>query len=246
MAALTTGNLNDALSARGDDCYETPPEAVQALLRVERLPKRIWEPCCGPGSIARTLRSRGHEVLATDLVDYQSPDQDHARRDFLMELSAPEGFDCIVTNPPFKLGAEFVGHALELVRRVYMLLRYAFMESASRADILDCGRLKRVYLFANRLAMMHRHGWDRKQTSSAMAFAWFCWDRERGGPTITKRIFWKPERRCLGCDSPFTARRADARTCSPKCRQRIRRHRITDSAAGRQLSVTSQTILDAG
>jgi hypothetical protein len=240
MAALTTGNRAAALSERGDDCYETPPEAVHALLRVEKLPKRIWEPCCGPGAIARVLRAAGHEVLATDLVDYEGPDQDHARRDFLMELKAPEGFDCIVTNPPFKLGGEFVRHALELVPRVYMLLRYAFMESEKRSDILDCGRLKRVYVFANRLPMMHRHGWDKTQVSSAMAFAWFCWDRERTGATITKRIFWKPieERLCRGCDSPFTARRADALTCSPKCRQRLKRGRVTDKRTAQQISVT--------
>jgi hypothetical protein len=45
------------------DCYDTPPVAVAALLRVERLPHRIWEPACGTGNIVKIpsrRRARGH------------------------------------------------------------------------------------------------------------------------------------------------------------------------------------------
>jgi hypothetical protein len=45
-----------SLAARGDDLYETPAEAVHALMRVEHLPLRVWEPACGPGAIVRVLR----------------------------------------------------------------------------------------------------------------------------------------------------------------------------------------------
>jgi hypothetical protein len=232
MASLNTQGARAAFAERGNDLYQTPPEATAALLRAEKLPHRIWEPCCGPGSIARVLRSKGHEVLATDLVDYSSVDQDHARRDFLMELQAPEGFQCIVTNPPYKLAGGIIEHALELVPRVYMLLRLAFLESDRRSSILDCGRLRRVYVFANRLPMMHRDGWDGPRATSAMTFAWYCWDAERNGPTITKRIYWKPLRRCAVCDAPLLGR-TDARTCSPKCRMRAHRGAVT--ASGEQM-----------
>ena len=40
-----------SLAARKDDLYETPPDAVRTLLKVESLPESIWEPDCGPGSI---------------------------------------------------------------------------------------------------------------------------------------------------------------------------------------------------
>ena len=55
--AQVTGSARAPLSERGDDLYQTPPEAVHALLRVERLPSIIWEPACGPGAIVRILRS---------------------------------------------------------------------------------------------------------------------------------------------------------------------------------------------
>ena len=53
--------------------HDTPPEAVHALLRAEKLPHCLWEPACGRGAIAHVLRDAGHRVIATDLVDYHSP-----------------------------------------------------------------------------------------------------------------------------------------------------------------------------
>jgi methylase of polypeptide subunit release factors len=102
------------LSERGDDLYETPAVAVEALLRVEHLPQKIWETACGPGAIVRVLRAAGHEVLASDLVDYGDPTHFY-RRDFLME-PLPAGCEAIVTNPPYKLVEPFVAHALKLCR----------------------------------------------------------------------------------------------------------------------------------
>ena len=46
-----------ALSERKDDLYETPVVAVEALLRVETLPHRLWDPACGPGNIVDVLRA---------------------------------------------------------------------------------------------------------------------------------------------------------------------------------------------
>jgi hypothetical protein len=180
------------LAERRDDLYETPACAVRALLAVESLPQgTVWEPACGPGAIVRVLRAAGHEVWATDLVDYASPDQDESGIDFLMESgSAPYFIGSIITNPPFKNADQFVRHALLLCPRVYMLLRLAFLESERRTAILESGWLKRVYVFRKRLPMMHRAGWNGPRASSALAFAWFCWDRSHRGPTELRRISW--------------------------------------------------------
>jgi hypothetical protein len=183
-----------ALSDRKDDLYETPAQAVHALLRVERIPHVVWEPACGPGSIVTVLRDAGHEVIATDLVDYGCPDS-ASGRDFLMEWDSmwalPYQCDAIVTNPPFKLAEQFVAHALKLCPRVVMLLRLAFLESDRRSAILDAGQLARVHVFKDRLPMMHRAGWAGPKASSALAFAWFVFDRNHDGPAAIDRISWK-------------------------------------------------------
>src|SRR5215472_10918940 len=116
------------LADRKDDLYETPDVAVHALMRVEPLPKVIWEPACGPGRIVNVLRSNGHFVYATDLVNYGCPDSEGGA-DFLMERAPSFAVNAIVTNPPFKLAEEFVGHALHLgIPKIVMLLRLAFLE----------------------------------------------------------------------------------------------------------------------
>lgn len=186
-----TGNARAPLFERGDDFYATPEPAVWALIRHKPLPSVIWEPACGDGAIVRPLRAAGHRVIATDLVDWGCPDS-KPRIDFLMEKSAPQGVQAIITNPPFKLAEEFVAQARRLCPLVIMLLRLAFLESERRRSLLDEGDLARVYVFRKRLPFMHRHDYTGpKRGNSGMAFAWFVWDRDHASGTILERIDWE-------------------------------------------------------
>jgi hypothetical protein len=166
--SMVTGTARAPLSVRGADLYETPDVAVRALMRVEQLvfndKNVIWEPACGPGAIVRVLRAAGHTVIATDLIDYGCPNS-RGGIDFLTETMAPTGCELIVTNPPFKIANAFATRALELVPRVMLLVRLAFLESEVRSEILEDGRLARVHVFANRLPRMHRAGWEGKKST---------------------------------------------------------------------------------
>lgn len=185
-----TGNKRAPMADRGNDLYETPEVAVNALLANEFVPRCVWEPCCGPGAIARVLRLSGRTVFASDIVNYGTKEQDGVA-DFFKATTAPSEFDAIITNPPFSKAEEFVAHGLELVPRVIMLLRLAFLESERRRRILDTGNLVRVHVFRNRLPMMHRDGWEGPKASSGMAFAWFVFMRYYHGPIELRRISWK-------------------------------------------------------
>jgi hypothetical protein len=178
------------LAERGNDLYETPPEAVRALLKAERLPLQIWEPACGPGAIVRVLRNAGHKVCATDLIDYGLEDST-ARIDFLMESHAPPGVEAIVTNPPYKLAAQFVEHALDLCPLVIMLLPLTFIAGQRRAAILESGSLARVHVFKNRLPRMHRAERKGPRATSTVEFAWFAWDCSHRGPAEVHRVSWE-------------------------------------------------------
>jgi hypothetical protein len=180
-----SGTTRHSYVDRGHDYYRTPPEATRALLKV--FPYRnvkIWEPACGDGAISKILEAEGHTVVSTDLV---GRGYGIGGIDFLMtqESMGP----VIVTNPPFKLAAPFVRHALFTlqVAEVWMLLRLAFLESMTRRDIIDEGHLRDVYLFRKRLPFMHRDGWSGKTlASSGMPFAWFHWTLAR--PSISNHI----------------------------------------------------------
>jgi len=172
---------------RGLDLYQTLAEAVRALLRVEQIPRRVWEPAAGRGAIVNVLRSAGHEGLASDIADYGDPTH-FAGRDFLLERKAPDGCECILTNPPFRIVERFTAHALSLCPFVVLLRRLAFLESERRCEILEGRGLARVHVFHKRLPMMHRDQRSGKKASSGMAFAWFVWDRGHSGSTTIDRI----------------------------------------------------------
>ena len=208
MAGNRTGDgtVRAALSDRGDDLYQTPPEAVRSFLRVENPPHRLWEPACGPGAIVRELRAAGHDVLATDLVDYDSDDQDESGLDFLFPVFDVSSFpfqpDGIVTNPPFKNADEFVLRALDRVPYVAMLLRLAFLESEKRRNVLDDSPLARVHVYRKRLPMMHRDGWEGPRATSTIPFAWFVWERDHTGPPTLHRLSWEINEQPKGAGTP--------------------------------------------
>ena len=176
---------------RGNDCYSTPPVAVDALLRVEDLPYRIWEPAAGRGAIVRVLREAGHVVTASDIIHYDFPLDFEG--DFLKLTKAPPGTELILTNPPFMHATEFVEQALSLCPRVIMLARLAFLESRRRCGILDTGMLAAVHVFIERLPFLHRDGWTGPRASSAIPFAWFVFDRNHQGSATIDRISWKQD-----------------------------------------------------
>jgi hypothetical protein len=165
---------------RSDDFHETPEIATRALLSVETFTGPIWEPACGAGAISRVLERTGYRVISSDLVarGYGQP-----RVDFLMEC-APRAPN-IVTNPPFKLAAEFARHACALTTgKVAFLCRLGWLEGKERAQMFAALPIARVWVFAGRLPLMHRDGWDGPKSSSAMAFAWFVFDHAHTGAPV--------------------------------------------------------------
>jgi hypothetical protein len=81
----------------------------------------------------------------------------------------------ILTNPPFRLSAPFVRHALTLVYEVIIFERLTFFESSRREDLFrPGGGLFAIYAFARRLPMIHREGWNgKRQNNSSILYAWF-------------------------------------------------------------------------
>lgn len=192
-AAVGTDSASAA--ARGNNLYETPPEAMRPLLSLMRFSPTVWEPACGRGAIARALEAAGYDVVLSDLVDYGTHDRHGECQkvgDFLDsqpgDLPAAAGAD-IVTNPPYgeHLNA-FVAHALRVhrPRRMALLLNLNFLcgtENADRNFAMDKNPPATIWVFARRLPMMHRDGWDGPEASSRMNTAWFVWELDEATGT---------------------------------------------------------------
>lgn len=200
------GTRTATKAERGDNLYETPPEAVHALLALEDFGPCIWEPACGRGAISRLLEEAGHAVFLSDLNDYGTADRDGELQrvvDFRETAAdfwgAGSDFD-IVTNPPYGgVMNSFIAHALKVhrPRKMALLLNfnaYCGFEDPDRVFIMQTCPPARIHAFVQRLPMMHREGWAGKIATSQMNTAWFVWERNAAGDygrqTILSRADW--------------------------------------------------------
>jgi len=76
--------------------YPTPPEAVRALLSVERFDGSIWEPACGDGAISKVLVEAGYQVVSTDLIG-----RGYGQGGLNFLKSTKPLAKNIITNPPY-------------------------------------------------------------------------------------------------------------------------------------------------
>jgi hypothetical protein len=183
------------------DFFPTPPWATRALCEWEfgvsgARSLSVWEPACGAGDMARPLTEYFSSVHASDI-------HQHGGASEIVDFLWPNDrrADWIVTNPPFRLGEQFISTALERADRgVAMLVRIAFLESADRhrklfsmtppAGILQF--VERVPMFKGRL---DRHG------STATAYCWLVWRKGHSGET---RFHWiSPCRKRLERDGDY-------------------------------------------
>lgn len=183
-------------SERGHDLYETCPEATWTLIACEKLPKRIWEPCCGKGAISRVLVEAGHTVYSSDIAEHGFDGQDTVG-DFLRASIVPGRSRAIVTNPPFKgnSGLPFVEHAVQLGVKVCMLLPVSFLAGSTRYSLMTSGALARVLIFSGRLPRMHRDGWTGPRATATEDFAWFIIDPGHVGRPTLHFVKWQDHAR---------------------------------------------------
>ena len=73
--AAATRAINACPETADLDSYQSPPEAVHALVHVEgeRLPPVLWEYGAGTGNIVTALRQSGRTCYASDIFDYGVP-----------------------------------------------------------------------------------------------------------------------------------------------------------------------------
>jgi len=202
-ARHATGTKTATKEDRGHDLYETPIEAMRALLALESFSLNVVEPSVGKGAILRPLEDAGYEVTISDLVDREITTRHGECQgvgDFLTSIAAEGGCD-IVTNPPYGVANAYVAHALRAhkPRKMAMLLNLNFLcgfDNADRCFVMDECPPSRVYVFTRRLPMMHRDGWEGDKASSQMNTAWFIWERNDDGsygvghPQLI-RVDWK-------------------------------------------------------
>jgi hypothetical protein len=157
----------------GIDFYQTPPQATKAILEREKLEGTILEPCCGAGAISGLIPN----CVATDIR--------FGKDIFSYENSS---FDNVITNPPYRLGQEIVEKSLKIARKkVLLLLKLSFLESAKRYEMFVNSPLKTVYVFCKRV-QMYPEGQPKPKNSGTIAYAWYVWDKNYTGKPFIEWI----------------------------------------------------------
>lgn len=169
------------------DYYATEPFAMELLLAEETFSPVIWECACGEGHLSKVLEAHGFEVISTDLI-YRGFD-DPEPLDFLKDTLEDFEGD-IITNPPYKYALEFVEQALNSVqtgKKVAMFLKLQFLEGKARKEFFLHNSPKTIYVSSSRLNCA-KNGEFEKYPSSAVAYAWFVWEKGFSGDPVIKWI----------------------------------------------------------
>ncbi len=194
----TIGASNHVKEDREEnDFYATDPRAVEMLCEIETFSKDILEPCCGEGHISKVLEDLGYNVESFDLIDRG---YGKGGVDFL-EYNDVVNKD-IITNPPYKLAQEFVEHAMEIVtdgHKVAMFLKLVFLEGKERKKMFKKYPPKKIWVSSSRIPcakngdfyqrdakgnIQYDKNGNPKEIVSAVAYAWFVWEKGYTGPII--------------------------------------------------------------
>lgn len=194
-----TGNSNSIWKTLGasnhtdkereiDDFYATEPFAADLLCEVEKFDGEIWECACGRGDLSKRLEELGYKVRSTDLV-YRGYGEGGV--DFLKQTETYDGN--IITNPPYKYAQEFIEKALSLVpdgKKVCMFLKIQFLEGKRRKELFKKYPPKTIYVSSSRLLCAKNGEFNkmREGGGSAVAYAWFVWEKGYKGKTIVDWI----------------------------------------------------------
>lgn len=157
------------------DDFPTPPWAARAFCKWlnPREDASVWEPAANRGYMVKALREHFGVVYATDIHDYGVGFGVH---DFLAPQCPIPRPQWVITNPPFKLAAEFVERGLSVATGgVAVLVRSTWAESLGRYQRLFSHRPPSWILQHVHRVPMVKGRYDPK-ASTATGYAWFVWD----------------------------------------------------------------------
>src|SRR5215813_14236056 len=174
-----------------DDFYATPHDCTEALIAAEgdRMPLRIWDPCCGAGDISIVLQRHGREVVSTDLIDRG---YGQGGLDFLLQKTALAR--AIVTNPPFNRADAFLRHAAELgLEYVAFLHKADWLNAAERGCMIES-----VWYPARCYLLLWRPDF-KGQGAPTMYCNWYIFTRDSMiARSWTSSALWRPSAKRQG------------------------------------------------
>jgi hypothetical protein len=168
-----------------NDYYATDPIAIDLLVENETL-NNVLECSCGEGHLSERMKSHNINVRSIDLID-------RGYGEVMSFFDVKEWNGDIVTNPPYKIAQEFIEHSLNIVNdgsKVCMFLKLQFLEGKKRKKLFTKYPPKTLYVSSSRILCAKNADFEgmKKGGGSAVAYAWYVWEKGYSGDTIIKWI----------------------------------------------------------
>lgn len=172
-----------------EDFYATDPIAAKLLLEAEVFNGKIWECACGEKHLAKVFEEAGYDVRSSDIVNRCGNEV----LDFLGLENQGMFEGNIITNPPYKYAAQFIYKALSIIPNGYkvaMFLKVQFLEGKERKKLFTQFPPKCVYVSSSRILCAKNAEFEKMKDGggSAVAYAWYVWEKGYKGETIIKWI----------------------------------------------------------
>ena len=186
---ITLGASNHTDKERQhEDYYATDPIEAELLLEVETFNKNVWECACGEKHLYKVFEDKGYNVRSSDIVDRCGNEV----FDFL-SIENQEWDGDIVTNPPYKYAVDFIYKSLQIIptgNKMAMFLKVQFLEGKERKRLFQSFPPKVIYVSSSRILCAKNAEFERMREGggSAVAYAWYVWEKGYKGDTIVKWI----------------------------------------------------------
>lgn len=158
-----------------------PPKAGHVI--------RMLEPACGDGAITAPMFER-YPNAHIDYFDIAPQDSyPCVATDFLLQTPPTEGYDLVITNPPYLLAREFVDQGLRFLTfggALVLLFRINFFGGQRRATWMRSQMPEWCFVTPRRPSF-------RGKGTDSTEYAWFVWSRG-SNPKYTKTILMETEK----------------------------------------------------
>ena len=144
------------------DRCQTPGYALDPIVPFIKKEWRIWEPACGDGMMVDSLRSRGYEVIGSDILTGEN---------FFLEDRTD--WDCIITNPPYSIKYDWLKECYKKQKPFALLIP---------VETLGAGKAQRMFneceteiIFLSRRVNFVMPNKGLTGGGAQFAVAWFTW-----------------------------------------------------------------------
>ena len=148
------------MNGHTDEIY-SPPEALNTLLPFIKTEWIILEAAYGEGHLANNLFDCGYNVIGYKSFDF-------------LKSNVIDGYDIIVTNPPYSLKTKFIKKCYDIGKPFALLLPLTALEGKERGALYDKYGIE-LLIPNKRINFITPKYKDGKNSSSWFQTAWFCW-----------------------------------------------------------------------